>query len=463
MVWGGQYQPSVVLGVPGQKIPDAATTEGESARETADPAVRRGKWTTEEEDYANRLIQEFHLGWLRLAEGSTLRTFLAKVLKCDPMRISKKYVGANSIGKQVFKKCSTTDMTESEIKERTTAIHEDLRNLERRFAEKVLVPRKRSNASSLKQNSHSSAGGSGNYTSDRDAAAHSSIREAMGARRSSRIPKETSWKRVLEQPEEEKPQKRRNRTNGRPGDALVRDPHQAGAFADTAIPNTLSSVGRVGSLDMLCAYTTGEMPLPGGSLSRSSLTSDGGDEGLRQSVVDLMSLGLSSGVGTGAAGLREEKKSSSSASYGPGGSGGQNNSLRDDSHGRWSVGSPPPLKRVSSYGSVSAEDVGMEYDAPTPRSASGSPRNNPRLVASQTSPRSPTVGIAQYDPTNDSNVSCKVKNSINKFQEIHAARSISRPMKVQTSSVEDFLSLVNQGVIPSPDEKLLSRPLNGAA
>ena len=54
------------------------------------PALRRGKWTSEEEAYANRLIQEFKSGLLPLTDGTTLRTFLSKLLNCDPMRISKK-------------------------------------------------------------------------------------------------------------------------------------------------------------------------------------------------------------------------------------------------------------------------------------------------------------------------------------------------------------------------------------
>jgi hypothetical protein len=68
------------------------------------PPLRRGKWTQEEEAYANRLIQEFKAGLLPLSDGTTLRTFLSKLLNCDPMRISKKFVGNNCIGKQVFRR-----------------------------------------------------------------------------------------------------------------------------------------------------------------------------------------------------------------------------------------------------------------------------------------------------------------------------------------------------------------------
>mmetsp|Transcript_42261 Transcript_42261/g.99167 ORF Transcript_42261/g.99167 Transcript_42261/m.99167 type:complete len:220 (+) Transcript_42261:485-1144(+) len=68
------------------------------------PSLRRGKWTAEEEAYANRLIKEFKAGLLPLTDGTTLRTFLSKLLNCDPMRISKKFVGGNCIGKQVFRR-----------------------------------------------------------------------------------------------------------------------------------------------------------------------------------------------------------------------------------------------------------------------------------------------------------------------------------------------------------------------
>ena len=65
---------------------------------------RRGKWTSEEENFAYRLVHEFRVGCIPLAEGVTLRSFLAKMLNCDPMRISKKFVGQNCIGKQVYKR-----------------------------------------------------------------------------------------------------------------------------------------------------------------------------------------------------------------------------------------------------------------------------------------------------------------------------------------------------------------------
>jgi len=60
---------------------------------------RSGKWSPEEETFANRLIVEFESGSLLDCEdGCTLRSYLAKKLNCAPMRISKKFAG-QCIGK----------------------------------------------------------------------------------------------------------------------------------------------------------------------------------------------------------------------------------------------------------------------------------------------------------------------------------------------------------------------------
>jgi hypothetical protein len=81
-------------------LADGITKTGQkSASSTEKVALRRGKWTTEEEHFALRLIEEFKAGLLPLTDGTTLRTFLSKLLNCDPMRISKKFVGDNCIGK----------------------------------------------------------------------------------------------------------------------------------------------------------------------------------------------------------------------------------------------------------------------------------------------------------------------------------------------------------------------------
>ena len=89
----------------------------------------------EEEQYANRLILEFKAGLLPLADGTTLRTFLSRLLNCDPMRISKKFVGSNCIGKQVFRRrgAEVHKLTPDDL-ERTRL---ELCELERLFLERL--------------------------------------------------------------------------------------------------------------------------------------------------------------------------------------------------------------------------------------------------------------------------------------------------------------------------------------
>lgn len=70
---------------------------------------KSGKWTPEEEQFANRLIQDFELGLLLDCEnGCTLRSYLARKLNCAPMRISKKFAG-QCIGKHVFQRKPEND------------------------------------------------------------------------------------------------------------------------------------------------------------------------------------------------------------------------------------------------------------------------------------------------------------------------------------------------------------------
>jgi hypothetical protein len=70
--------------------------------------LRSGKWTTEEEAYADILIDLFEKGHIDEKNGCTLRSFLSRKLHCAPMRISKKYAG-KGIGKMVF--LSKTNIT----------------------------------------------------------------------------------------------------------------------------------------------------------------------------------------------------------------------------------------------------------------------------------------------------------------------------------------------------------------
>jgi len=76
-------------------------------------AYRSGKWTAEEEEYAEKLIQLFFSGCedIGACEGQSLRAFLAMKLRCARMRISKKFT-MDGLGKR-FKKCTDPIVYES--------------------------------------------------------------------------------------------------------------------------------------------------------------------------------------------------------------------------------------------------------------------------------------------------------------------------------------------------------------
>ncbi|OQS04357.1 hypothetical protein THRCLA_03392 [Thraustotheca clavata] len=100
--------------------------------------MRKGKWTAEEAQYCDRLIEEFKLGNLPLAEGTTLRTFLSKLLNCDPMRISKKYTGNQCIGKIIFRK-----KAKEPTKEEVETTRKQLADLERVYLERERMNQQR--------------------------------------------------------------------------------------------------------------------------------------------------------------------------------------------------------------------------------------------------------------------------------------------------------------------------------
>jgi hypothetical protein len=45
------------------------------------PELRKGKWTVEEENYANQIITLFNQGMLNIPPGTTLRAFLSEKLQ----------------------------------------------------------------------------------------------------------------------------------------------------------------------------------------------------------------------------------------------------------------------------------------------------------------------------------------------------------------------------------------------
>lgn len=90
--------PKVITMKPASASKGSSSSAGGSKK----TSLRRGKWTVEEEAYVARVIQDFNYGYLDAPAGTTLRTYLSEKLKCDPMRITKKFTGDACIGKRVF-------------------------------------------------------------------------------------------------------------------------------------------------------------------------------------------------------------------------------------------------------------------------------------------------------------------------------------------------------------------------
>lgn len=117
-----------------QPVNGAGMVGKKKANPNGGPPLRQGKWTREEEEYVHCLIDEFKTGMMPLAEGTSLRTFLSKMLNCHPMRISKKFVGSNYNGKQVYTRRTGDDrLSNEEVKDRRAK----LCDLERKFLEKI--------------------------------------------------------------------------------------------------------------------------------------------------------------------------------------------------------------------------------------------------------------------------------------------------------------------------------------
>ena len=56
---------------------------------------RTGRWTSEEVEYVNALIEAFDSGLLMIVDGTKLHDFLTKMLKCKLSRLTKKFKRAN--------------------------------------------------------------------------------------------------------------------------------------------------------------------------------------------------------------------------------------------------------------------------------------------------------------------------------------------------------------------------------
>ena len=78
----------------------AADNIGQQPPPPANMNLRSGGWTTEEEAYASHVTRLFLQGKVpNCPDGTTLRTLLASLLNCLPMRVSTKY-GKLPIGKK---------------------------------------------------------------------------------------------------------------------------------------------------------------------------------------------------------------------------------------------------------------------------------------------------------------------------------------------------------------------------
>ena len=65
-------------------------------------SLRKGLWTEAEERYARKLMEAFMGGLLPQHPRMTLRTYVANELRCDPMRISKKFSKESRVGKMHY-------------------------------------------------------------------------------------------------------------------------------------------------------------------------------------------------------------------------------------------------------------------------------------------------------------------------------------------------------------------------
>jgi hypothetical protein len=110
-----------------QKSSDSNSLEKDGTKK-----LRKGKWTPEEEEYANAVTRYFRSGLLELPNGHTLRSYLAYKLNCDPMRITKKFASQGCLGKRVFN-CGKSFIPEEHIQ----LARQELDRLEKNYQYRV--------------------------------------------------------------------------------------------------------------------------------------------------------------------------------------------------------------------------------------------------------------------------------------------------------------------------------------
>ena len=100
-----QEQQPIALVKSDESKDDILDNKGEREKNASDSSNtprRRGKWTSEEENYVTRIVHDFNEGYIDAPAGATLRSYLSEQLHCDPMRITKKFTGEACIGKRVY-------------------------------------------------------------------------------------------------------------------------------------------------------------------------------------------------------------------------------------------------------------------------------------------------------------------------------------------------------------------------
>lgn len=118
---------------------------GETEWDPANGLYHTGKWPVEEERYANRLVLEFEAGVLEdCKDGVTLRSYLAKTLRCAPMRVSKKFAG-KCIGSKAF--CRREGDRKSFL-EKITAGELSIASLQKRLTQKSSATERKGNKQS---------------------------------------------------------------------------------------------------------------------------------------------------------------------------------------------------------------------------------------------------------------------------------------------------------------------------
>lgn len=144
---------------------------GESEWDPSVLSYHTGKWPIEEERYANRLVLEFEAGVLDdCKDGVTLRSYLAKTLRCAPMRVSKKLAG-KCIGSKVF--CRQQG-DRQQFLERIAAGELNIVSLQKRIKQKLSVTERKNNSNILRSRSSSdltddeSSSVSSTFTDDKD-------------------------------------------------------------------------------------------------------------------------------------------------------------------------------------------------------------------------------------------------------------------------------------------------------